>query len=170
MWSDESRFTLLYLVSTVPACGQCCDLRLIQLVRLRFSNIVRTKNEASWPPEHTEWMFFLPWWHGHIPRWQRNYSEDWDLSKIHFWRNLRHTINNVTLHQLIKTMPRAVIKAKGGQTKCKRVWLGRAECSEEWERIWEYRTWWHLCEHFYIKHVTPPLLPPWTVVCEWCYG
>ena len=32
------------------------------------------KMEVSWLPEYTEWPgfsihFFLPWWHGHIPRW-----------------------------------------------------------------------------------------------------
>ncbi len=56
--------------------GQCYDLGLLQLVRSRFSNVMCPKNEVSWLPEYTEWPgysingFFLPWWHGHIPRWQ----------------------------------------------------------------------------------------------------
>ena len=72
-WSDAPIMPSVYCASL---WGQCYDLGWLQLVRSSFSNIMCPKNEVSWLPEYTEWPgycihgFFLPWWDGHIPRWQ----------------------------------------------------------------------------------------------------
>ena len=71
--------------------GQCYDLRLLQLVRSSFSNIMCPKNEVSWLHEYTEWPgysingFFPPWWHRHIPRWQCQYSPGSNCERVVQW-------------------------------------------------------------------------------------
>ena len=87
--------------------GQFYDLGFLQLVRSSFSNIMCPTNEASRLPEYTERPgysingFPLPWWHGHILRWQcqdsnceRVVQRAWD---IHFqtWIG-HHSIQTLT--------------------------------------------------------------------------
>ena len=72
-WIDAPIMPSAYCTSM---WGQCNDLGFLQLVRSSFSNIMCLKDEVSWLPEYTKWpgqsisVFFLPWWHRHIPRWQ----------------------------------------------------------------------------------------------------
>lgn len=78
--SDESRFTLFQsdgcirvrkvpdegmhtscLVPTGHACWGSCNLRVLKLVRSRFSDIMCPNNEVSWPGYSINGLF-LPWW------------------------------------------------------------------------------------------------------------
>ena len=84
-WNDAPIMPSAYCTSL---WGQCYDLGLLQLVRSKFSNIMCPKNEVSWLPEYIEWPrsstngFFLPWWHGHIPRWQCQGSSDSNCERM----------------------------------------------------------------------------------------
>ena len=103
-WSDAPIMPSAYYARLL---GQCYDLGLLQLVRSRFSNIMCPKKEVSWLPEYTEWPgysingFFLPWWHGHIPRWQCQ-----DISGSNCERVVQGAWDIIFTHGLVTTVSR----------------------------------------------------------------